>query len=142
MRLDSQNKNFYIPGSCVESSQISHSIMEEREKSSVMPIIDLKDTRAGMVLGQDIHGAQGQLLLRAGAVLNDKHLQVLHANHISKVVIGTAAATVAAEPLDPAMIEASLQERFSINDGHHPLIEELRRLCHQRLTEPGGSNDK
>ncbi len=107
-----------------------------------MPMIDLEDTQAGMVLGQDIHGAQGQLLLRAGAVLSDKLLQVLRANQIHNVVIETAVTTAISERLDPVIIEACLQERFSINEGSHPLIEELRRLCHKRLTEQGGSNDK
>ena len=107
-----------------------------------MPIIDQKNIRAGMVLGQDIHGAQGQLLLRAGAVLSDKHLQVLRANQIHNVVIDTESSATPSQALDPQVIEACLQERFRINQGGHPLIEELRRLCHKRLTEQGGANDK
>ncbi len=100
--------------------------------------LNLDELRAGMVLGQDILGTQGQLLLRAGATLNDKHIQVLRANQIKSVLIGTAPEPASAAALDPAEIEARLNERFRISDANHPLIQELRRLCQQRLTGPQG----
>ncbi|MBI5462967.1 MAG: hypothetical protein HY941_12350 [Gammaproteobacteria bacterium] len=104
-----------------------------------MPNLDLKEVRAGMVLGQDVLGAQGQLLLRAGAVLSDKHLQVLLANQVLRVAVNpTLPATVA----DAAMIETHIEARFRISDAGHPLIQELRRLCHKRFTPEHGEAEQ
>lgn len=105
--------------------------------------LDLDEARAGMVLGQDVLGSQGQLLLRAGATLNDKHLQVLRANQIQNVLIdpdSDSDSTPTAD-LDSAAIESHIQERFRISDAAHPLIQELRRLCHKRLIGRQGGSD-
>lgn len=107
-----------------------------------MPNLDLNDACVGMVLDQDIVGSQGQLLLRAGVVLSDKHLQVLRANQVRQVVVGTAGPTAPPTPVDTTAIEAHIEERFRICDAGQPLIQELRRLCRQRFTHAaGGSND-
>jgi len=107
-----------------------------------MQHLDLDKACTGMVLGQDILGTQGQLLLRAGAVLSDKHLQVLRANQVRQVVIGPAPATAQSAGLDVADIEAQINERFRISDAGHPLIRELRRLCRKRFTEQQGGSDE
>jgi hypothetical protein len=103
--------------------------------------LDLDEARAGMVLGQDVLGSQGQLLLRAGATLNDKHLQVLRANQIQNVLIGPDSDSTQTANLDGAAIETHLEERFRISDTEHPLIQELRRLCHKRLIGQIGESD-
>ncbi len=107
--------------------------------------LDLDEARAGMVLGQDVLGSQGQLLLRAGATLNDKHLQVLRANRIQNVLIGpdsdSDSDSAPTASLDGAAIETHLEERFRISDAGHPLIQELRRLCHKRLVGQQGESD-
>lgn len=53
--------------------------------------LDLDQAQAGMVLGEHALGRYGQLLLRAGTVLNDRHLQMLHANAVARVSVGAAA---------------------------------------------------
>jgi hypothetical protein len=103
--------------------------------------LDLDEARAGMVLGQDVLGSQGQLLLRAGATLNDKHLQVLRANRIQYVSIGPDSDSAPTANLDGAAVETHLEERFRISDATHPLIQELRRLCHKRLVGQQGESD-
>ena len=103
--------------------------------------LDLDEARAGMVLGQDVLGSQGQLLLRAGATLNDKHLQVLRANRVQNVLIGPDSDSTPTANLDGAAIETHLEERFRISDAGHPLIQELRRLCHKRLIGQQGESD-
>lgn len=105
--------------------------------------LDLDEARAGMVLGQDVLGSQGQLLLRAGAILSDKHLQVLRANRIQNVLIGpdSDSDSTPTADLDSAAIEAHIEERFRISDAGHPLIQELRRLCHKRLIGQQGESD-
>lgn len=103
--------------------------------------LDLDEAQAGMVLGQDILGTQGQLLMRAGAVLNDRHIQMLRANQVRNVLIDPAPNPGARVNPDLADIETHINERFRISDAGHPLIQELRRLCHQRLTEQQGESD-
>jgi hypothetical protein len=103
--------------------------------------LDLDEARAGMVLGQDVLGSQGQLLLRAGATLNDKHLQVLRANQIQNVLIGPDSDSTSTVDLDSGAVEAYIEERFRISDTGHPLIQELRRLCHKRLIGLQGESD-
>ena len=103
--------------------------------------LDLDEAHAGMVLGQDILGTQGQLLMRAGAVLNDRHLQMLRANRVRNVLIEPAPNPVARVNHDVAEIETHIHERFRISDEDHPLIQELRRLCQKRLTEQQGESD-
>ncbi|MBI5040946.1 MAG: hypothetical protein HZB57_07050 [Gammaproteobacteria bacterium] len=92
-----------------------------------MPNLDLKDARIGMVLDQD-------MLLSAGAVLSDKHLQELYANQVQQVAVGTTAPTVPNATLAFPAIEAYIEERFQICDAGQPLIQELRCLCHKRFT--------
>lgn len=106
-----------------------------------MPNLDLKDAHVGMVLGQDILGSQGQLLLRAGIVLSDKHLQVLYANHVQHVVVGVAPPSAQNTPANTETIGAHIEERFRICDAGQPLIQELRHLCRKRLIHAHGGPD-
>ncbi len=103
--------------------------------------LDLDEARAGMVLGQDVHGGQGQLLLSAGAILNDKHLQVLRTNQIQYVPIGPDSGSTSTGYLDGDAVKPCLEERFCISDAGHPLIQELRRLYHKRLIGQQGESD-
>lgn len=58
--------------------------------------LDLEDIRAGMVIGQDVLGAKGQLLLCAGATLTGKHLEVLRANRVQELLIRPTTPTASA----------------------------------------------
>jgi hypothetical protein len=105
-----------------------------------MQQLDLDNARAGMVLGEDAVNAKGQLLLRAGTVLSDRHLQMLHANAVARIGVGEPDTAPAAPGLGTD-IETHIEERFRFCDSQHPLVSELRRICRQRLNEAQGGSD-
>lgn len=107
-----------------------------------MQQLDLDNARAGMVLGEDAVNAKGQLLLRAGTVLTDRHLQMLHANAVARIGVGEPDnATARAAPGIGTDIETHIEARFRFCDSQHPLVSELRRICRQRLNEAQGGSD-
>ncbi|MBU1190652.1 MAG: hypothetical protein KKA36_09105 [Gammaproteobacteria bacterium] len=96
--------------------------------------LKLDDVQTGMVVGQDVLGAKGQLLLCAGATLTGKHLDVLRSHRVQQIMIKPPPATPPAPGLDPAEISAQLETKFRFCDEQQPLIHELRRLYRKRLT--------
>lgn len=96
--------------------------------------IDLENIQAGMVIGQDVLGTKGQLLLVAGATLTGKHLEVLRANRIQQLLIRPTGPAAPVPTLDPAEVDAQLDTKFRFCDEQQPLIHELRRLYRDRLT--------
>lgn len=96
--------------------------------------LDLDDIQAGMVIGQDVLGTKGQLLLGAGATLTGKHLEVLRANRVQQLLIRSTTPAAPAATLDPAEVDAQLNTKFRFCDEQQPLIHELRRLYRNRLT--------
>lgn len=44
-------------------------------------------------------------------------------------------------PVDATTVEARIEERFRLCDAGQPLIQELRRLCRNRLAQEGKPND-
>lgn len=112
------------------------------EKRISMQQLELSQARAGMVLGEDVLDRAGQLLLRAGTVLSDQHLQLLRAHAVGQLRIGTAdGAAAPATPRSDTDIEAHIETRFCLCDDRHPLIRELRRLCRERLNTAQGETD-
>lgn len=107
-----------------------------------MQQLELSQARAGMILEQDVHGRDGQLLLRAGTVLCEQHLQLLRAHAIDQLRIDTAERTADAAPhRSAADIETQIGARFCLSDDRHPLIRELRRLCRERLNPARGETE-
>jgi hypothetical protein len=96
--------------------------------------LNLDDVQAGMVIGQDVLGSKGQLLLSAGATLTGKHLDVLRSHRVQQILIEPPPATTPTPGLDPAEINAQLEAKFRFCDEQQPLIHELRRLYRKRLT--------
>lgn len=97
--------------------------------------LDLKEAQTGMVSGQDVHSANGQLLINAGAILTDSHLEMLHAHRVQHILIQPSRPTRPARQLDPSAIDAQLDSKFRFCDEQQPLIHELRRLCRSRLSQ-------
>lgn len=98
-----------------------------------MQQLDLENARAGLVLAEDAVSARGQLLLRAGTVLSERHLQILRANAVAHISVG---AVDRAPPVATDIgtdIETHIEARFCFCDSQHPLISALRRVCRQRL---------
>lgn len=104
-----------------------------------MLYLDLDDTRAGMVLGQDVLDPRGQVLLPAGCTLTDIQLQVLHINQVRRVPIAPAPAPH--DSVDTTASDGHIDAKFLFCDDRHPLIHELRRLCRQRSMRAEGERD-
>lgn len=103
--------------------------------------LNLDEVQTGMVVGQDVLGTKGQLLLGAGATLTGKHLEVLRAHHVQQILIEPPLAATPAPSLDPAEIDAQLETKFRCCDEQQPLIHELRRLYRNRLTGKQGDTE-
>lgn len=107
-----------------------------------MQQLELSQTRAGMVLGEDALDHTGRLLLRAGTTLSEQHLQLLRAHAVARLHIATAGSGMPpAEHRADRHSEAQIEARFSLCDAQHPLIRELRRLCRKRLNPAQGETD-
>ena len=85
----------------VSAHNITHTTSASGKGMTKIQQLDLDQAETGMVLGEHALGRQGQLLLRAGTVLNDRHLQMLRANAVAQVAVGTGAEPVgSAAPVD------------------------------------------
>lgn len=107
-----------------------------------MQQVELSRAQAGMVLGQDVLSRGGQLLLRAGTVLSEQHLQLLRTHAVGQIHVATAddgTAPAASSPVGD--IDAQISARFCLCDDSHPLIRELRRLCRVRLKPARGETE-
>lgn len=101
--------------------------------------LELEHAQAGMMLSEHALGRDGQLLLRAGTVLSDRHLQMLRAHAVERICVGPVAPGYG-RPAVARDDEAQLAARFGLCDEQHPLISELRRICRQRFNPaPGGA---
>ena len=96
--------------------------------------LDLEDAQAGMVLGQDVLGGKGQRLLSAGTTLTGEHLELLRARNVRRIVVRPIEPAAPAPAVDRAKVNARIEAKFRLCNEQHPLIHELRRLCHNRLT--------
>lgn len=103
--------------------------------------LDLEEAQTGMVIGQDVRGASGQLLLSAGATLTDNHLEMLCAHRVRYIMIQPSQPARPTRGLDLATIDAQLDSKFRFCDEQQPLIHELRRLCRSRLSQDQEDNE-
>jgi hypothetical protein len=101
-----------------------------------MALLEIDSLTPGMKVGKDVVEASGQVLLRAGTEISEKHLRVLRSWGIQQVDIegpkppdteDTLLSRASPELLDRA--QASVGERFHHTDPAHPAITELMRLA-------------
>lgn len=104
-----------------------------------MLYLDLEETCAGMVLGQDVLDTRGHLLLQTGCTLTDGHLHMLRVNQIRRVPV--VPAQTPCHGAHASVIDSCIEARFRFCDNRHPLILELRRLSRQRITRTEGGMD-
>ena len=104
------------------------------EELRTMLQLDLEEAQTGMVIGQEVRGANGQVLLGVGTTLTDTHLEVLRAHRVQHIVI-KASRPAPTRRLDPSAMDAQLDNKFRFCDEQQPLIHELRRLCGSRLSQ-------
>ena len=101
-----------------------------------MASLDIDSLTPGMKAGKDVIEASGQVLLRAGTEITEKHLRVLRSWGIQQVEIEGPKPPDTEDTLlakaTPAMLEtarAAVDSRFRHTDATHPAIAELRRLA-------------
>ncbi len=100
-----------------------------------MALLDIESLNPGMKVGKDVMEASGQVLLRSGTEITDKHLRVLRSWGIQQVEIEGPKPPDNEDSLlaraTPEMVEnanAAVAERFHHADANHPAIAELIRL--------------
>ena len=101
-----------------------------------MALLDIDSLTPGMKVGKDVIEASGQVLLRSGTEITEKHLRVLRSWGIQQIDIegpkppdSEDALLARATPAMLAGAQAIVDERFHHTDAAHPAIVELRRLA-------------
>ncbi|TVR15285.1 MAG: hypothetical protein EA401_03000 [Planctomycetota bacterium] len=100
----------------------------------------------GQTLGADVRDTRGQVLLKAGTVLNQKHLRTLKLWGVSRVLLSHEVATGSQQ----AVIDRKQLERYAVHERQrfcrcdlgHPLLHHLYLLAIRRQVATGqGQND-
>ena len=106
-----------------------------------MPTLPLSRLQPQMTLAADVHDRNGRLLARKGMVLSNKHFLVFKTWGIKEVEVIDATQPAVTDPadvtaqIDPEQLHKAIEDlrpRFRLNDGEHPLIQELLRLAAQQ----------
>jgi hypothetical protein len=101
-------------------------------------MVPVDDLHAGMVLSEDVHDAQGRLLMPRGTALTDRHLRAFRLWGILGVRIrGDEAEDTGSRPAISATIlaeaERQVRHRLRHNQLDQPLIAELLGAAILRL---------
>jgi hypothetical protein len=101
-----------------------------------MAQLEIDALQPGMKIGRDVVEASGQILLRAGTEITEKHLRVLRSWGVQTVEIEGArppepedTSLARADPATFDRAQAAVTERFRCADPAHPAIAELMRLA-------------
>ena len=115
-----------------------------------MGVISLDQAEPSMVLASPVTDKTGRLLIPAGKVLSERHLESLRMWGGSTVDVGGSSPQLSdTEPLDPERImeaEAYMAQYFGDNDLRQPFMSALSRYCVHRkaraLQEAGPSTQE
>lgn len=107
-------------------------------RPAVTAVVPVDALVAGMQLAEDVHDAQGRLLMPRGTELTDRHLRAFQLWGIFGVRIrGEEAEDTGSRPAISATIlaeaEAQVRHRLRHNQLDHPLIAELLASATLRL---------
>lgn len=101
-----------------------------------MPLVQIDNLAAGMILKKDVCDRSGRLLLPEGAELTEKHLRIFRTWGILEADIAGDSDGEGGggqfEEIDPeimAAAEEAVGALFIHNDPEQPAIKELIRLC-------------
>ncbi len=101
--------------------------------------MQLAGIQPGMRLAKDVYDPYGQILMRAGTVLNERQIRALRTWGIAKVAIAPAVPSPGSDldqhPQRIAAICHLLDEQFSLSNHDHPAIQALYNLCLNRALE-------
>jgi hypothetical protein len=87
--------------------------------------IEITQAQSGMSLNRDVVDRRGNVLLRSGLSLTERHLVLIKAHGIKHIDVASATAAAAA----PGVREAIPADRLFRNlDPHNPLVQELLRV--------------
>lgn len=111
-----------------------------------MTILNLDDLTAGMVLQSDAKHHTGQVLLKAGVALTEKHLKIFHTWGLTEAdVEGDDLASGGNQTeLDPAAlakVETRVRERFQHTDLSQAAMAELFRLTVLHIAQQDDAED-
>ncbi len=101
-----------------------------------MALLEIDSLTPGMKVGKDVVEASGQVLLRTGTEITEKHLRVLRSWGIQQVEIegpkppdNEDSLLARATPAVLDRVHATVATRFRHADPAHPGIAELMRLA-------------
>lgn len=101
--------------------------------------VPVQSLKPGRILAADAKNAHGQLLIRKGMEVTDRHMRVLKSWGVVEVQIEgdptDAADEMVTEQYSPEILERArveVMERMSHNSIEHPAIDELVRICVNR----------
>lgn len=104
-----------------------------------MGVLNINDIEEGMELAEDIVNLNGRILLKAGFIITERHIQALRAWGIAEANIRGVERDNLDEPsleaVDPeeiARIEQDLTYLFRKMDLENPIVAELYRLVRKR----------
>jgi hypothetical protein len=108
-----------------------------------MAMVRIDALKTGSTLTKDVKNSQGQLLLRAGTVIQERHLMLLSSWGVVEVdILGDEAGVTNPQPFTTAAeaerarrlaeIKESLREKFQHTDLSSPIMAEILELCAQR----------
>ncbi len=104
-----------------------------------MGVLNINDIEEGMELAEDIVNLNGRILLKAGFIITERHIQALRAWGIAEANIRGVERDNLDEPsleaVDPeeiARIDQDLTYLFRKMDLEDPIVAELYRLVRKR----------
>ena len=107
-----------------------------RRPAPIMALVEIDSLIPGMKVGKDVVESSGQVLLRTGTEINEKHLRILRSWGVQQVDIEGDKPPDADDNFlaraTPAMLDraqATVGERFHRADPAHPAVTELMRLA-------------
>lgn len=101
-----------------------------------MALISIEEVKAGLVLEKDVKNSHGQILIRAGAELTDRHLTLLRSWGIVEITVKGAGPSrndlLELQDITPenfAKAENMLRDKFVCAALSDPVMKELFRHC-------------
>ncbi|MFD2110791.1 hypothetical protein [Thiorhodococcus fuscus] len=98
----------------------------------------LNDITPGVLLAKDVCDPNGTPLIRAGAIITERHVRALKSWGIAEIAIQSAAPASNALTRSSASVQelkAMLDIQFSLSNPDHPAVQALYEICLKRALE-------
>lgn len=104
-----------------------------------MGVISLDHAEPSMVLAEPVKDRNGRLLIPAGNVLSERHIESMRMWGIMSLSVeGASPGADEGDQIDPEVVmeaEESVGGLFSTNDLTHPFVSALSRYCVRRKAQ-------